>query len=76
MTSVSGFRVSGSITRTPNLDRLAEEGVMLTNFHVSPVCSVTRAMLLTGNDAIDVGLGAFDYAPTRPHKEDPGTSPI
>ena len=64
--------VSGSITRTPNLDRLAEEGVMLTNFHVSPVCSVTRAMLLTGNDAIDVGLGAFDYALYPPAQGRPG----
>jgi arylsulfatase len=52
---------SGSVTRTPNLDRLAKEGAFFTNFHVSPVCSVTRSMLLTGNDPIEVGLAAFDY---------------
>lgn len=36
------------LVRTPNLDRLASESVELTNFHVSPVCSPTRASLLTG----------------------------
>ncbi len=35
--------------KTPNLDRLAKEGVRLTDFHVAqPVCSASRAALLTG----------------------------
>lgn len=54
--------VFGSTTRTPNLDRLAQRGTLFTSFHVSPVCSVTRGMLLTGNNSIEVGLGAFDFA--------------
>jgi arylsulfatase A-like enzyme len=33
---------------TPNIDRLAEEGVTFERFFVSPVCSPTRAELLTG----------------------------
>jgi arylsulfatase A-like enzyme len=33
---------------TPNIDRLANEGAMFTRFFVSPVCSPTRAELLTG----------------------------
>ena len=33
---------------TPNLDRLYGESMRLTNFHVSPTCSPTRAALLTG----------------------------
>ncbi len=33
---------------TPNIDRLAESGVRFTRFFVSPVCSPTRAELLTG----------------------------
>jgi len=53
--------ISGSVTRTPNLDTLAQQGTFFTNFHVSPVCSVTRSMMLTGNDPIEVGLAAFDY---------------
>jgi arylsulfatase A-like enzyme len=34
--------------RTPNIDRLATEGVRLTDFYASPVCSPTRASLITG----------------------------
>jgi len=64
--------ISGSVTNTPNLDRLAQQGVTFTSFHASPVCSVTRAMLLTGNDPIDVGLGATDDALYPPAKGKPG----
>jgi arylsulfatase A len=42
---------------TPNLDRLAAEGVRLTNFYVgAPVCSPSRAALLTGSYPIRVGI--------------------
>jgi len=34
--------------RTPNLDRMAREGMKLTSFYSAPVCSVARAQLLTG----------------------------
>src|SRR5210317_407913 len=33
---------------TPNIDELAAQGASFTNFYVSPVCSPTRAELLTG----------------------------
>ena len=36
------------LIKTPNLDRFAKESVRLKNFYVSPVCSPTRASLLTG----------------------------
>lgn len=36
------------VIRTPNLDRFAGESAELTDFYVSPVCSPTRACLLTG----------------------------
>jgi arylsulfatase len=58
----------GSEVHTPNMNKIADAGIRFTNFHVSPVCSVTRSMLLTGNDNIEVGLGSFDYSiypPTR-----------
>ena len=34
--------------RTPNMDRIAREGMQFTQFHVNPVCSPTRASLMTG----------------------------
>ena len=34
--------------KTPHLDRMATEGMKLTSFYAAPVCSVSRAQLLTG----------------------------
>ena len=62
----------GSEIKTPNLNALAAEGVRFTNSHVSPVCSVTRGELLTGNNNIEVGLGTFDYLVYGPSKGKPG----
>ena len=42
---------------TPNLDRIAAEGLRYTNFHVNPMCSPTRASLLTGLNCHNVGFG-------------------
>eukprot|EP01013_Petalomonas_cantuscygni_P022614 TRINITY_DN43917_c0_g1_i1.p1 TRINITY_DN43917_c0_g1~~TRINITY_DN43917_c0_g1_i1.p1 ORF type:complete len:573 (+),score=44.09 TRINITY_DN43917_c0_g1_i1:1203-2921(+) len=47
---------------TPNLDRLAVSGMLLTDFHTAPTCSPTRAMLMTGNDNHVVGLGTMAEA--------------
>lgn len=42
--------------RTPRLDALARESLRLTNFHVDPTCSETRAALLTGRYSCRVGV--------------------
>jgi len=34
--------------KTPNLDRMAAEGMKLTSFYAAPVCSVSRAQMMTG----------------------------
>ncbi len=47
----------GSEIPTPNLDRLASEGLRYTNFHVTPMCSPTRAALLTGVNPHLAGVG-------------------
>ncbi len=44
------------VLKTPNLDRLAFEGVELEYFYVSPVCSPTRASLLTGRWSYRTGV--------------------
>ena len=38
----------GSKIRTPNIDRLQQRGVELDRFYVAPMCTPTRAALLTG----------------------------
>lgn len=47
----------GSEIATPHLDALAARGVRLTNFHVTPMCSPTRAALLTGLNSHAAGVG-------------------
>ena len=47
----------GSDIATPTIDRLAGEGVRLTNFHTTALCSPTRACLLTGRNHHRNGLG-------------------
>src|SRR5262249_36690591 len=42
--------------RTPNIDRFAKQGVRPTNFYVSPVCSPTRASLMTGRYCYRTGV--------------------
>ncbi len=57
----------GGEIRTPNLDDLARDGALLSNFHVSPLCSVTRAMLICGTDSRVAGFGemAESIAPNQ-----------
>lgn len=67
-----GFSDIGSFggeIRTPNLDRLAREGVRYTNFYVGASCSPTRSMLMTGMDNHRVGMGNM-YERTAPNQMD------
>ena len=46
----------GSDIRTPNLDKLATNGVRLEQFYAQPMCTPTRAALMTGRYPIRYGL--------------------
>jgi arylsulfatase A-like enzyme len=54
LTDDQGFGELGAtgnpVVRTPNIDRFAKQCVSLLDFHVQPVCSPTRAGLMTGRD--------------------------
>ena len=59
-----GFN-GGKDIRTPNIDQLASEGTVLEAHYVQPVCSPTRAALMTGRYATRTGV----YTIVRPHAE-------
>jgi arylsulfatase A-like enzyme len=58
-----GYR--GSDIRTPNIDRLANEGVRLENFHGMPVCTPSRAALMTGRYPMRYGLQTLVIFPSH-----------
>lgn len=47
----------GSEIHTPAIDALADAGIRYSNFHVTPLCSPTRAALLTGLNSHAAGMG-------------------
>jgi len=60
MTDDQGYGDLGAhgneVIRTPHIDQLASESVRLTDFHVDPTCSPTRAALLTGRYSTRTGV--------------------
>lgn len=52
----------GSEIETPNIDALATQGIRYTNFHVMPMCSPTRAALLTGMNSHLAGIGTVPHS--------------
>ena len=60
MTDDAGYGVSstfGGVIPTPNMDRIAKNGLRYTHFHSTSVCSPTRAALITGRNHHRVGSG-------------------
>ena len=47
---------NGSVIRTPTLDSLANQGVVLSHFYAHPYCSPTRSALMTGNSPLRTGV--------------------
>jgi len=54
--------------KTPNMDRLAREGVSFTNFHVSPTCSPTRSAIMSGTYPFYCGVTHTIHARERLNK--------
>ena len=50
------FTGSGSEIITPALSQLADRGLVLDHYYVQPLCTPTRAALLTGRHPVQVGL--------------------
>tara|TARA_B110000008_G_scaffold277297_1_gene318253 strand:+ start:1 stop:1629 length:1629 start_codon:yes stop_codon:yes gene_type:complete len=46
----------GAPFQTPNIDSIFEEGMTLNRFYTTPICSPTRAALMTGRDPLKLGV--------------------
>lgn len=50
----------GGLVEMPNMTRIADAGVRLTQFHTTALCSPTRAALLTGRNPTTVGMATIE----------------
>ena len=53
---LTDLQAYGGEISTPNIDILASEGMLFTNYHTTPECAPSRAMLLTGMDNHNTGI--------------------
>ena len=68
------FGAYGGDAATPNIDALAERGAMFSRFYMSPQCGPSRAMLMTGRDNHEVGLGSIPETLSPDMRQYPGYS--
>lgn len=66
------FGAFGGEASTPNIDALAARGAMFTQYRTSPLCSPTRAMLLTGMDNHLTGVATIPEVLPKEHVGQPG----
>jgi len=67
----------GGAVLTPELDRLATQGLRYNNFHVTGICSPTRAALLSGRNHHRMGFGTVvERASDSPHFYPPFHFPL
>jgi arylsulfatase A-like enzyme len=62
----------GGEINTPNLDALANEGRILSDYHTAPTCSPTRSQLISGTDHHLAGIGAMAELTPAHLKGEPG----
>ncbi len=58
-------RQYGSQILTPNLDRLAKNGVILSNYYVQNLCTPTRGQLMTGRYQVSFKKSLAKICPTK-----------
>ncbi|MFV1965733.1 MAG: arylsulfatase [Pirellulaceae bacterium] len=57
------------VIQTPHLDQLYQQSVRLTDFHVSPLCTPTRAALMTGQNPVRIGAWGTTWGRSLPRRE-------
>jgi len=66
------FGAYGGEARTPNIDALARAGALFSGHRTSPLCSPSRAMLLTGADNHVAGVATIEEVLPAQHRGKPG----
>lgn len=72
--ALTDLGVYGGEARTPHIDALAADGAMFTQYRSSPLCSPSRAMLLTGIDSHRTGIATIREVLPAEHVGKPGYS--
>ena len=54
-----GLGAYGSDANTPNIDKIAQQGVQFSRYYTAPMCGPSRAMLMTGQDSHQVGMSTL-----------------
>ncbi|MEO1700552.1 MAG: arylsulfatase [Pseudomonadota bacterium] len=68
----TGFGAYGADANTPNIDALAQSGTLFSRYYSSPFCGPSRAMLMTGLDNHQTGMGTLVETVTPEQSELPG----
>src|SRR5919202_5802336 len=68
----SDLSLYGGEVATPNIEALAKSGMKFTNFHAQAVCSPSRAMIMSGVDNHQAGLGTMAELLGPEQKDKPG----
>jgi arylsulfatase len=58
----SAMEPFGGMIETPNINRIAERGLLYTNFHTTALCSPTRSCLMTGRNHTTNGMATITEA--------------
>lgn len=58
----SAMEPFGGVIETPNVGRIAQQGLTYTNFHTTALCSPTRSCLMTGRNHTTNGMGCITEA--------------
>ena len=70
----TGFGAYGADAKTPTIDALAQSGTLFSRYYTSPFCGPSRAMLLTGQDNHQTGIGTLVESVTPEQLELPAYS--
>ena len=69
---LTDLQTYGGEISTPNIDILASEGMLFTNYHTTPECAPSRAMLLTGMDNHNTGIPMIPEVMPTKYRNTPG----